>query len=149
MNEEQEAPTEDRGAKSFVEPTSMGEANKRMAALKIEVADIQTQLVSRGRTTADGRVLTMRELMEWRQRAKGAIGHRERERLQLREWVRQRQAELDAERGRRRDGLHLATEAAVEAVFDALKALAEHAREQDRRINELESGRRPAGDKVA
>lgn len=77
----------------YTPPTSMADAEDRLAELTDDCALIQAQLSDQNRTGADGRRLTEREFHEWRARATWALAQKNVAKRRLKRWIDARKQE--------------------------------------------------------
>jgi hypothetical protein len=104
------------GKYSFPEPTSIQEAQARLAAVAVERKELQTQLGNRNRTDPSGRRLSSQEYWTWRQKAAAALAAKEAEQAVLKLWLEQHSVEgtrvpLDAVMTQSQDAVSLLRDA--------------------------------------
>lgn len=71
----------------YTPPTSMQDAEDRLAELTDACALIQAQLSDQNRTDADGRRLTEQEFHQWRARATWALAQKNVQKRRLKRWI--------------------------------------------------------------
>lgn len=77
--------------KEWIEPRNVNEARQFADAVAASIREIQDHLSSRNVTDREGNRLTEQEYWRWRDRAKTALRHYEKQHRRLKRWIKEHQ----------------------------------------------------------